>query len=56
MAYNESDDKSALSKEIQNVKNDISNLDHSIAELVNERRFLVHKLADYEYDLKNKTK
>ena len=53
MAYNESDDQSALSKEIQNVKNDISNLDHSIAELVNKRRLLMHRLADYEYDLKN---
>ena len=51
MAYNESDDKSTLSKEIQNVKNDISNLDKAISDLVFKRKMLFHKLSD----LKDKT-
>ena len=52
MSYNESDDKSIIFDEIRNVKEDISNLDKAICDLVFKRKMLFHKLSD----LQDKTK
>ena len=53
MAYNESDDKLELQNEIRHLENELASLDGDIYEISMKRKFLCHRIADLEYELKH---
>jgi len=53
MAYNESDDKSAIFFEIRKLEEQIASLDKKVATISMERKFLQHRLSDLRYELKH---
>ena len=53
MAYNESDDKLELQNEIRRLENELAGLDSDGYEIAMRRKFLRHRIADLEYELKH---
>jgi septal ring factor EnvC (AmiA/AmiB activator) len=53
MAYNESDDKLELQNEIRRLENELAGLGGDIYEIAMRRKFLRHRIADLEYELKH---
>lgn len=56
MAYNESDDKLELQNEIRRLENELAGLGSDIYEVAMRRKFLRHKIADLEYELRHSDK
>jgi septal ring factor EnvC (AmiA/AmiB activator) len=56
MAYNESDDKLELQNEIRRLENELAGLGGDIYEISMKRKFLRHRIADLEYELKHPNK
>lgn len=53
MAYNESDDKIDLEKEIEQLKKRLEALSEQEYHILMERKFINHRLADLQYELSN---
>ena len=55
MPNTEQDTDPYRQSEVRKLKNDISDLDSQIANLINKRRFLQQALSDLEYEMKTKS-
>ena len=56
MTYNESDDEPSILVEISRLKHELANLDEELYSLTTRRRLIDHRIADLQYELREKLK
>ena len=54
MTYNESDDQHSLLNEIRILEQKIADLDNELYDICMEKKFIRHRIADLEYELRTK--
>lgn len=54
MAYNESDDEPSILAEISKLRQKVASLDEDLYLACNKRRLINHRIADLEYELRNR--
>lgn len=54
MAYNESDDEPSILAEISRLKHELANFDKELYSLFTRRRLINHRIADLQYELRQR--
>ena len=54
MTYNESDDEPSILVEISRLKHELANLDEELYSLTTRRRLIDHRIADLQYELRER--